>query len=457
MFVFASEFEICIWDDIESDIRLPGFDFKGTSEAYIEEAEGRSLLRGLPAETSLEELSGYFIDGLQYMEICDSRGKRKTKGNVGTGDYIDVLFQGASKGRAYVVVDGDVDGDGTVGPLDYFMVKRAVLGTLALPELPKAAAACTNGKTLEETDYFLIKRQVLGTYDLYEKYQREAPVYNRMNFTKTDENHYMLRFIYQGKPASLSLVRRSWGTWNLGAFVYDGVDITGHESTDWEYVFRTGTTAANATEFSGGNHGSERMRSFRIYDSATGAELDPKIGETVQTDGLKLVETTTLHLKAPDTDYCDVVRTYYLAGNRIELDVDFNYTRDIYHTLSYTCMLPVSKTHGQSIVYYNQDGSTRTWQTVPYGQCTNVMDKENPATKCRVSGPENPDWHFDVEIRTVRDSCDDFRNYDKTFFWDMNTTHNKLYFSRYDSGKATLVRKGTHYGTSSSWTFGVGE
>ena len=58
-----------------------------------------------------------------------------------------------------------------------------------------------------------------------------------------------------------------------------------------------------------------------------------------------------------------------------------------------------------------------------------------------------------ASYKEIKDNCDYFSNSDKTFLWDMNSTHNKLYFSKFSSGEPTLMKAGTRTSTKASWTF----
>lgn len=81
------------------------------------------------------------------------------------------------------------------------------------------------------------------------------------------------------------------------------------------------------------------------------------------------------------------------------------------------------------------------------------MHKGNAASVCEMYGKTNPSYRFYAEVFTIEDSLNNFANADKTFYWDMNTTHNKLYFSKFNSNTPTKVAAGTEWHTSCRWTF----
>ncbi len=470
-FNFVSEFEVCIAAMVDVEVPDPdtdGFLFPGTSR--LVRKNGR--LFGIAPETSYEALGKYFVKGLSDITVYDKKGNVKTSGYIATGDVIVKQAENnpTENDRATVVIEGDVNCDGKLNATDYALIKRTCLGTFQLDESVMAAACITNGTTLKASDYALVKRHVLGTYDIGARYEKDEPVYDsEMTLKKTSASEYTLSFTYQGKAASLTLDKKAWGTWNIGTFKYDNKSIAGG-GTDWEYVYRASATGSGAAIWSGGNHGNEILVSFDIFDASTGKRIDLATGSSVTAKGLKIVEKTKM-LSCADpyentaTDsykesdiYCETTRTYYLSGNRIELDVDYNYVRDVYFQMSYTAMFPVYKTFGRNFVFNLNDGTTFSGQTTdgtvytPYGD--NYF-KGYEAQKVSFSGINYPNWKFEVEFTTPYDSTDNFSNESKVMLWDMNQVSDKLYVSKYSMNGYTLVEAGTNFGTNTVWTFNV--
>ena len=50
---------------------------------------------------------------------------------------------------------------------------------------------------------------------------------------------YTLSCTYEGKPLTLTFDKKSWGTWNIGTWRYNGEALAGG-GTDWEYVNMVG-------------------------------------------------------------------------------------------------------------------------------------------------------------------------------------------------------------------------
>lgn len=470
-FNFACEFEICVEGIVDVEVPDPdttGFTFPGTSD-LVRTEDG--YIYGISANTEYSDFGRYFVKGLSDLVVYDSKGNEKTSGKIATGDVVVKEVMGNENDRATVIIDGDVNLNGVVDASDYALVKRHVLGTYSVDGIGLVSARVAGGSEIGAQDYALIKRHVLGTFDLGDKYKDKAPLSEgTMKFQKTSAVEYKLSFTYAGKPASLTFDNKKWGTWNIGTFTYDGKMIAGG-GTDWEYVYRANKTGSGGSAFSGGNHGNEALVSFEIFDSESGKKLDLATGQSVDTKGIKIVEKTKLLcLPNPtsvredisgykeDDIYCNVTRTYYLIGNKISLDVDYNYVRNIYFQKSYTCMFPVLKAYGRNFTFHLNDGTTFSGKTTDgtvYPEYSNHYIKGYEAQKISFHGDSQPSWIFDVEFSTPLDSTDNFSNDDKVFIWDMNRGGDKLYVSKYDDIEYTLVEAGTNFGTSSSWTFHV--
>lgn len=84
---------------------------------------------------------------------------------ISTGCTLKLIDNEFIKASAFVVIMGDVNGNGTIDSGDYLMVKRYVLGTLELSG-PFLESAKLNEKEITAFDYLMLKRIVLGTFML---------------------------------------------------------------------------------------------------------------------------------------------------------------------------------------------------------------------------------------------------------------------------------------------------
>lgn len=472
VFVFVCEFEIGIPDGT-AEIEIPVDESTrihplGGSGLTIDDND---VLGVIKHDTTVEQLYALCCESSGELSLLAPDGKVRT-GKVHSGDALTRTSAGKELSRATVAVLGDVSGSGDIGSGDYAMVKRYCLGNYDLSAWQIAAGDINRSGDIEPTEYAMLKRHVLATYDIFEKYEEDDKMLlsdTDMKFTKVSDKLYRMETTYQGKPYSLTFDKKSertegasennWGTWNIGTATYNGEAMAGG-GTDWEYVYRASSDNKGGWCWSGGNHGNEKFLSLEIFDTATGEKKELSNGSSFTSKGVTIVEKTHLHWGDMSKYYAEVTRTYRLAGTVLTLDVDYNYVRDSYFYMSYTCMFPIHKPYGRHSRFYHTDGTTHESFTTdgtvyePYG---NHYDSGNAALKVTFWGEKHPTWKFDVEVFTPYDSTNNFDNNSKTMIWDMNTSSDKLYVSKYESGVASLIKAGEKRHTQSSWTFYVGE
>lgn len=340
---------------------------------------------------------------------------------------------------------------------DYLMAKRAVLEKAELTDVQKLSLCLSNGEKLTASDYLRIKRDVLKLGAIVDQYRDPIGEYD-MEFKRNSDALYTLSCTYEGKPLTLTFDKKSWGTWNIGTWRYNGEALAGG-GTDWEYVNMVGDVGGSL-DWSGGNHGKETLVDIRFYDGATGEELLLSNGQSAEIRNLTIVERTELYTSDAKNPYANVTRTYRVAGNTITFEADCEFIRDVYMGRSYTCMFPVSKQYGQFAEFYKLDGSVEKAQTTLEGVKPDYSGPyigRTDAMRVVMYGPKNPSYKFDVRVYSLADASDFFSNGDKTFVWDMNSTHNKLYFSKFDTGAPTLMQAGQRTSNKSTWTFTVEE
>ena len=420
MFVFVSEFEIMTTETVElTPTERDGLHFLYNSTATVD----GEYLRGVKHGTTAAGLAA-------YINLNDSIVVRHADGTVCdaddrlvTGDRLEAYFYDTLLESLTIVIEGDYDGDGRVSATDYLMAKRAVLKLGAI------------------VDQY---RDPIGEYD--------------MEFKRNSDALYTLSCTYEGKPLTLTFDKKSWGTWNIGTWRYNGEALAGG-GTDWEYVNMVGDVGGSL-DWSGGNHGKETLVDIRFYDGATGEELLLSNGQSAEIRNLTIVERTELYTSDAKNPYANVTRTYRVAGNTITFEADCEFIRDVYMGRSYTCMFPVSKQYGQFAEFYKLDGSVEKAQTTLEGVKPDYSGPyigRTDAMRVVMYGPKNPSYKFDVRVYSLADASDFFSNGDKTFVWDMNSTHNKLYFSKFDTGAPTLMQAGQRTSNKSTWTFTVEE
>ncbi|MDD4421828.1 MAG: discoidin domain-containing protein [Eubacteriales bacterium] len=467
-FTFASEFEICTGEEVEVSDVSEESDVSGEPPVYDDPDEtilavdknsqcyiSGDYLCGVPMNTDYKSFLA-LLNSTVGIKVLDKNRAVKTSGAIISGDSVVKTVNDEEVDTKIIMIDGDVNGDGEIKANDYLLIKRAYLGTYTLTGVNFRAACITNGTSIVAQDYLKIKREFLGTYSIHTKYENPITEYD-MTFTAVSASMYRMNCTYENKPFSLTFDKKTWGTWNIGTWTYDGKALAGG-GTDWEYVFRSSPTSSGGTAFTGGNHENERLVEIKFYDGSTNKELNLSVGKSESIKNLKIVEKTQILFDKTTTPFCDVVRTYRVAGNNITLDVEYSYIKDVYFELSYTCMFPIAKTYGLYIQFNNLDGTKKNVETLKVGASDySGPQHSSPALDCTMWGYLNDSYKFDVKVYTLGDSCDFFKNDKKTFYWDMNTTHNKLYYSKYNMGSKTLVKAGTTQYTRSSWTFYIDE
>lgn len=90
-----------------------------------------------------------------------------TSGNVGTGTKA-VLYDKSGKAikSYYVVVKGDVNGDGKVTSVDTLMVKRHIIQTYNLSGAYYSGGDINGDGKLTSVDTLYIKKHIIGTYEI---------------------------------------------------------------------------------------------------------------------------------------------------------------------------------------------------------------------------------------------------------------------------------------------------
>ncbi len=296
--------------------------------------------------------------------------------------------------------------------------------------------------------------------------------------TKVNDKKYQFQCETEVGRMTVTLEQRPWGMFNLWA--WNLIDTNGKlrtflvGATDLEYVFRT-VLPTGKTIFSGGNHGGEALISMDIYNGETGERLDLANGQSVEVNSLHVIEKSKLLLISDDNGdsicdydgvnvkeytedqvYANVTRKYTFTGPQVKLNTDFEYVKDTKHYYSYYTMFPISKKYGQWCDMIDREGNLiKTIETTKVGKAdySGPQYSGNAATRVVLYGYEDPRYQFDVRINTPTDSLGNSQNDYKTSIWDMNTSDNKVYFSKFPTNTTETVEAGTQFHTETIWLF----
>ncbi len=299
---------------------------------------------------------------------------------------------------------------------------------------------------------------------------------HEMTFTRVKASKYTVTYVTEAGKMTVTFDEKPWGTYNLGGISIvdnDGVSrIFASGATDLEYVYRTQKNEDSKFVWSGGNHGNEILLSLKFYNGENGEEIVlANDGDSIVINKLHIIEKTNLMFR-DDTDgdgygyrykdketyteddiYAEATRKYTIVGPMIKLNVDYNYLKDTYHQLSYTCMFPISKQYGNYCDMYDQSGNKIKSIVTPADTTAGTFYRPNAATRAIIYGSVDKRFKFDVFVNTVDDSLDGLKNFYKTMYWDMNLGSNKIYFSKYEDGVPTKIDAGTQFNTECIWAF----
>ncbi len=328
--------------------------------------------------------------------------------------------------------------------------------------LPADNSAETSDETSTETS-----EEEKMTIDEYYQTITKLDEYNTIKAKKFGIDRYNFTYYYSdGARLVLSLIHKSWGTWNIGDWKYIDAGGKTHAfdggSTDFENVYIFGKTAGSAT-FRGGNHGNDHLVDIKFFDATTGEEVNLADGQEHEMKGVRIIEHTQIYdsgtenvMNSEDDVLVNMERIYTLNGPDIYLECNVDFVKDTYAKIGYTTMFPIAKKYGDMIKFTNMDGTEKVAQTPVVGtsQYGNNFSDYNKSMKVNIWGSQNPQFQFEVEI--YDESMLNPSTY-YTRYWDMNTSHNKLYFSIYNNDSATKIPAETHWDALARWSFDIDE
>ncbi len=276
-----------------------------------------------------------------------------------------------------------------------------------------------------------------------------------MTLSHPNENMYVIESVsLAGKRTELTLIKKEWGTWNLGDFNFydEGIqkNVIGG-NTDWEYTFKMLNQVTQMGEFVGGNHGSEEFVSLELKDGVSGESFTMNAGDVKDVKRLVIKEKTRLLINNNKLlPFAEVERTYTVTGNTVTLDTDIEFIRDVQLGLSYSAMACINKDYGR---FCNFDGLEYV-AAEGKGKSTDAWLGNMPAVRCDIHG-DDPSVAVYVGIFNKKDMTDNFSNSDKVFLWDMDDKYTKLYFSRFSKGSLETVNTGTKWHFSAYWQVNI--
>lgn len=110
--------------------------------------------------TTVEGMKKNLTNAGGVITITDSNGNTKEKGNIGTGDKINIT-SGVTE-TLTVLIYGDIDGDGEISAVDYVKIKNSIMGSIHLNGIYQIAADVNQDGSVDAVDYVNIKNYIMG-------------------------------------------------------------------------------------------------------------------------------------------------------------------------------------------------------------------------------------------------------------------------------------------------------
>lgn len=146
---------------------------QGDSNVAVSEVVNQSGIRsdgtflsGIGIGTTTDTLRQKFtnVTGGVSVSIKNANGAEKN-GILATGDKV-VISTGSDTKEYYVVIYGDINGDGLIKASDYVLIKNSIMGTKYLSGANLKAADVNKDGNVKANDYVLIKNNIMGTFNI---------------------------------------------------------------------------------------------------------------------------------------------------------------------------------------------------------------------------------------------------------------------------------------------------
>lgn len=124
---------------------------------------GNKYLSGFAEKSDISVIKNKILNANKdaKVELKNSSGKVKDKGNVATGDKVTITV-GTDTKTYEIILYGDVNGDGKIMASDYKLIKDSIMGTITLSGPYKEAADVDRNGKPAAADYKRIKDSIMG-------------------------------------------------------------------------------------------------------------------------------------------------------------------------------------------------------------------------------------------------------------------------------------------------------
>ena len=118
-----------------------------------------TYLSGININTTGEDIKN------KLLSIDNSIEVNIKDGNLVTGDKV-IIKSGNEEKEYYIVIYGDINGDGLIKASDYVLIKNYIMGSKSLDGASLKAADVNKDGNIKASDYVLIKNYIMGSYSI---------------------------------------------------------------------------------------------------------------------------------------------------------------------------------------------------------------------------------------------------------------------------------------------------
>ncbi len=124
---------------------------------------GIDAFRGIPSKSSIATVLAFFKQDAQFLEIFDSRGNAiPSSSTVCTGYTVNIVCNSETKVSYALIVNGDVNCDGTINGADYLAIASTLTRLAELKPAEIVAADINNDAKVSSSDYLALNAHLVG-------------------------------------------------------------------------------------------------------------------------------------------------------------------------------------------------------------------------------------------------------------------------------------------------------
>ena len=104
------------------------------------------------------------LDSVYTVKVVDKNNTVKTTAYIATGDKVQIFLDSTKLSEYIVIIEGDVNGDGEISPLDYVKIKNHIMETtMVTGDAYLDAADYNNDSEISPLDYVKVKNYIMNS------------------------------------------------------------------------------------------------------------------------------------------------------------------------------------------------------------------------------------------------------------------------------------------------------